>query len=114
MIVTLIVLLYLAYRAYMGYKTGFTRYIINLIFSALVFMIAIFTQNPLGNWLYSEITGHQIQTNLTVETNLMIFRFIAFFIVLFVGREIVKIFKSWLPSQNPHATSVGRDRKSVV
>jgi len=114
MIVTLIVLLYLAYRAYMGYKTGFTRYIINLIFSALVFMIAIFTQNPLGNWLYSEITGHQIQTNLTVETNLMIFRFIAFFIVLFVGREIVKIFKSWLPSQNPHATSVGSMLNGVL
>lgn len=44
MIVTLIVLAYLAYKTYTGYKTGFTRYIIGLICSAIVFMVAIFAQ----------------------------------------------------------------------
>ena len=41
MIVTLIVLAHLAYKTYLGYKTGFTRYIIGLICSAIVFMVAI-------------------------------------------------------------------------
>ena len=42
MIVTLIVLAYLAYKTYLGYKTGFTRYIIGLICSAIVFMVNIY------------------------------------------------------------------------
>ena len=66
MIVTLIVLAYLVWQAYQGYKPGFTRYIVNLVFAAIVFMIAIFMQNPLGNWLYTEFTGQHIQTNLTL------------------------------------------------
>lgn len=107
MIVTLLVILYLIWQAYKGYKTGFTRYIINLVFGAIVFMIAIFLQNPLGNWLYREVSGQQIQTNMTTEVNLMIARFAAFFIILFVGRMIVKIFKSWIPNKNPHATNLG-------
>lgn len=114
MIVTLIVLAYLAWQAYKGYKTGFTRYVINLIFAAIVFMIAIFMQNPLGNWLYTEFTGHAIQTNLTTETNLMLYRFLAFFIILFVGRMVVKIFKSWIPNKNPHATNLGGILDSVL
>lgn len=114
MIVTLIVLAYLVWQAYNGYKTGFTRYIINLIFAAIVFMVAIFLQNPFGNWLYIQFTGHQIQTNLTTETNLMIFRFLAFFIILFVGRMVVKIFKSWIPAKNPHATNLGSLLDSVL
>lgn len=107
MIVTLLVILYLIWQAYKGYQTGFTRYIINLVFGAIVFMIAIFLQNPLGNWLYSQVSGQQIQTNMTTEVNLMIARFAAFFIILFVGRMIVKIFKSWIPTKNPHATNLG-------
>lgn len=114
MIVTLIVLAYLAWQAYRGYRTGFTRYIINLIFSAIVFIIAIFMQNSLGNWLYTEFTGHQIQTNLTTETNLMLYRFLAFFIILFVGRMLIKIFKSWLPMKNPHATNLGSVLDNVL
>ncbi|MBU3828816.1 MAG: CvpA family protein [Candidatus Lactobacillus pullistercoris] len=114
MIVTLIVLAYLVWQAYQGYKTGFTRYIVNLVFAAIVFMIAIFMQNPLGNWLYTEFTGQHIQTNLTTEVNLMFARFIAFFIILFIGRMIVKIFKSWIPSKNPHATNLGSLLDSVL
>lgn len=114
MIVTLIVLLYLAWETYNGYKTGFTRYIINLIFAALVFMIAIFFQNPLGNWMYSQFTGQQIKANLTIETSLMLFRFAAFFIILFLGRQVVQIFKSWIPSKNPNATNVGSVLDSVL
>lgn len=114
MIVTLIVLIYLIWQAYKGYRTGFMRYIVNLIFAAIVFMIAIFMQNPLGNWLYTQFTGHQIQTQLTTETSLMLYRFLAFFIILFVGRMIVKIFKSWIPARNPHATNLGGILDSVL
>lgn len=114
MIITLIVLAYLAWQAFNGYKTGFTRYIINLIFGAIVFMVAIFLQNPFGNWLYIQFTGHQIQTNLTTETNLMIFRFLAFFIILFIGRMVVKMFKSWIPAKSPHATNIGSVLDSVL
>lgn len=114
MIVTLIVLAYLIWQAYKGYRTGFTRYIINLIFAAIVFMVAIFLQNPLGNWLYIQFTGHQIQTNMTTEVNLMIARFAAFFIILFIGRMIVKIFKGWIPNKNPHATNLGSLLDSVL
>ncbi|CCI84342.1 CvpA family protein [Lactobacillus pasteurii DSM 23907 = CRBIP 24.76] len=114
MIVTLIVLAYLALQAYKGFQTGFTRYIVNLVFGAIVFIIAIFFQNDLGNWLYSEISGQQIQTNLTTQTDLMLYRFAAFFIILFVGRMVVKIFKSWMPSKNPHSTSLGSILDSVL
>lgn len=114
MIVTLIVLAYLIWQAYKGYKTGFTRYIINLIFAAIVFMIAIFMQNPFGNWLYTQFSGRQIATNTTTEVNLMIARFAAFFIILFVGRMIVKLFKSWIPTKNPHATNLGSLLDSVL
>lgn len=114
MIVTLIVLAYLAWQAYKGYRTGFTRYIVNLIFGAIVFMIAIFMQNPFGNWLYTQFTGHQGATGLTTEANLMIARFAAFFIILFIGRMIVKLFKSWIPTKNPHATNLGSLLDSVL
>ena len=62
MIVTLIVLAYLTLKTYKGFQTGFTRLIINLIFAAIVFITAILFQNPVGNWLYSQITGQNIQT----------------------------------------------------
>lgn len=114
MIVTLIVLTYLAWQAYKGYKTGFMHYIISLIFGTIVFMIAIFLQNPFGNWLYTQFSGHQIATNTTTEINLMIARFAAFFIILFVGRMVVKLFKSWIPSKNPHATNLGSLLDSVL
>ncbi|KRL90957.1 CvpA family protein [Lactobacillus kalixensis] len=114
MIVTLIVLAYLAWQAYQGYKTGFTRYVVNLIFSAIVFMIAIFFQNPLGNWLYAQFTGRQINTNLTTDVSLMIARFLAFFIILFIGRMIIKIVKGWMPTRNPHSTSLGSLLDSVL
>lgn len=114
MVVTLITLVYLAWQAYNGYKTGFTRYVVNLIFSAIVFMTAIFFQNPLGNWLYTEFTGEQIQTNLTTEITLMIARFAAFFIILFIGQMIIKVIKSWLPTRDPHSTSLGSILDSVL
>lgn len=107
MIVTLIVLVYLALKTYKGYQTGFTKLIINLIFAAVVFIAAILFQNPVGNWLYSQITGQNIQTSLTSSTNLMIFRFLAFFIILFVGKWLIKIVKGWFPSKKPHSTSFG-------
>lgn len=107
MVVTLIVLAYLAYKAYTGYKTGFTRYIIGLICSAIVFMVAIFMQNPFGNWLYTQVTGEMIRSNSTTNVELMIARFAAFFIIFFVGKMIMKIFKSWIPDKNPHATNLG-------
>ena len=114
MIVTLIVLAYLAYKTYTGYKTGFTRYIIGLICSAIVFMIAIFAQNPLGNWLYTQFTGEMIRSNATNNVELMIARFVAFFLVFFVGKMIMKIFKNWIPAKNPHATNVGSILDNVL
>lgn len=107
MVVTLIVLAYLAYKAYTGYKTGFTRYIIGLICSAIVFMVAIFMQNPFGDWLYTQITGEMIKSTSTTNVELMIARFAAFFIIFFVGKMIMKIFKGWIPAKNPHATNLG-------
>lgn len=114
MIVTLIVLAYLAYKTYTGYKTGFTRYIIGLICSAIVFMIAIFAQNPLGNWLYTQFTGEMIRSNATNNVELMIARLVAFFLVFFVGKMIMKIFKNWIPAKNPHATNVGSILDNVL
>ncbi|GMM20626.1 CvpA family protein [Lactobacillus amylovorus] len=114
MIVTLIVLAYLAYKTYTGYKTGFTRYIIGLICSAIVFMVAIFAQNPLGNWLYTQFTGEMIRSNATNNVELMIARFVAFFLVFFVGKMIMKIFKNWIPAKNPHATNVGSILDNVL
>lgn len=114
MIITLIVLAYLIRKTYKGYQTGFTKLIINLIFAAIVFIAAIFFQNPVGNWLYAQITGRSIQTTLTASDNLMLFRFLAFFIILFIGKIVIKIFKSWLPNKNPHTSSFGNILDSVL
>lgn len=114
MVVTLIVLAYLAYQAYTGYKTGFTRYIIGLICSAIVFMVAIFMQNPFGNWLYTQFTGEMIGNNSTNNVELMIARFAAFFIIFFIGKMVMKIFKNWIPAKNPNATSLDSLLDSVL
>lgn len=114
MVVTLIVLAYLAYQAYSGYKTGFTRYIIGLICSAIVFMVAIIMQNPFGNWLYMQFTGQLIKSNSTTNVELMLARFAAFFIIFFVGKMIMKIFKNWIPAKNPNATNLGSLLDSVL
>ena len=107
MIITLIVLAYLAWKTYKGYQTGFTKLIVNLVFAAIVFIAAILFQNPVGNWLYTKITGQSLATTLTPGVNLMLARFFAFFIILFVGKMLTKIVKSWFPSKNPHSTSFG-------
>lgn len=99
MIVTLLVLIYLGYESYKGYKIGFTKRIVNLIFSAIVFILAIMLQNPLGNWLYSQFTAKAVTTNLTSQTDLMLYRFLAFFILFFIGKMIMKIFKKWVPEK---------------
>ncbi|BDR59951.1 CvpA family protein [Lactobacillus xylocopicola] len=104
MIVTLIVIAYLTLKTYRGYQTGFTRLITNLIFAAIIFIAAILFQNPVGNFLYSQVTGQDVQTTLPSGTNLMIFRFLAFFVILFLGKMISKIFKSWLPARKPRSS----------
>lgn len=101
MLVTILVLLYLGYQTYKGYQIGFSRRIINLIFGAIVFAIAILGQNGLGNLLYSKFSSPSATTtNAALDT--MIYRFVAFFIIWFIGRQIVKIFKRWLPKKNPN------------
>lgn len=114
MIITLIVLAYLALKTYRGYQTGFTKLIINLVFSAIVFVAAIIFQNPFGNWLFAQFTGQSSQSNLSPNASLMIFRFLAFFIILFVGKMIVKILKSWFPNNNPHSSSFGKLLNGVL
>lgn len=114
MIVTLIVLAYLAWKTYNGYKTGFTRYIIGLICSAIVFMVAIFLQNPFGNWLYMQFTGQTSTASTTTNINLMLARFAAFFIIFFVGKMIMNIFKGWIPAKNPHSTNLGNILDNVL
>jgi uncharacterized protein YacL len=99
MIITILVLLYLAWETYKGYQIGFTKRIVNLTFSAIVFILAIMLQNPFGNWLYTQFTAKVITNNLTNQTDLMLYRFLAFFILFFVGKMIIKIFKKWVPER---------------
>lgn len=100
MIVTLFVLLYLGYQTYKGYKVGFSRRIVNLIFAAIIFAIAILGQNALGNWLYSQFSGQVPSAGAQIDV--MLYRFLAFFIIWFIGKMVVKIFKKWLPAKDPN------------
>ena len=102
MIITLLVLLYLAWQTYRGYQIGFTRRIINLVLSAIIFIIAILVQNSLGNWLYQQFAT-QASTH-SGSMDLMIYRFAAFFLLMFVLKQFVKIFKMWLPVQKARTT----------
>lgn len=102
MIITILVLIYLGYETYSGYQIGFAQRIINMVFSAIVFAAAILGQNPLGNWLYTQFSGQVIPTSGNVTLELMAYRFFAFFIVWFIGKTIVKIFKNWLPKRDPN------------
>lgn len=99
MIVTLLVLLYLGYQTYKGFNIGFSRRIVNLIFAAIIFAVAILGQNALGNWLYQQFSS-QASTNAGSQIDVMLYRFLAFFIIWFIGKMVVKIFKGWLPEKD--------------
>ncbi|WP_297817761.1 CvpA family protein [uncultured Lactobacillus sp.] len=107
MIVTLLVLLYLGYQTYKGYKLGFSRRIINLIFAAIIFAAAILGQNNLGNWFYTQFSGSVVPTSGNTPLELMGYRFLAFFIIFFIGKMIVKIIKGWLPTKDPNKKGFG-------
>lgn len=98
MILTLLVLLYIGWETYKGYQTGFTRRIVNLVFAAIVLMVAIFGQNILGNVLYQHFAGQASTSSQAMD--LMIYRFIAFFIIMFIGRLLVKFLKKGLPAES--------------
>lgn len=98
MIVTLLILLYIGWEGYKGYQTGFTRRIVNLVFAAIVLMVAVFGQNLLGSFLYQQFSG-QASTN-SQSMDLMIYRFVAFFILMFIGRQLVKLLKKGLPAES--------------
>lgn len=98
MILTLLVLLYIGWETYKGYQTGFTRRIVNLVFAAIVLMVAIFGQNLLGNALYQHFAGQASTSSQSMD--LMIYRFIAFFIIMLIGRLIVKFLKKGLPEES--------------
>lgn len=100
MIVSLIVILYLAWQTYKGYQTGFTRKIVNLILSAIIFVIAIIFQNPVGNLLYTQFTGASAQATNGSEIMIILYRFAAFFVIFFIGRFLLRFVKSWLPQRD--------------
>lgn len=114
MIITILVLLYLGYETYSGYKAGFAQRIINMIFSALVFAAAILGQNPLGNWLYEQFSGQVIPTSGNIPLELMGYRFFAFFVIWLIGKNIVKIFKKWLPKRDSSKNDLGTLLDSVL
>lgn len=104
MIVSILTLLYLGMQTYKGFMVGFTRKIVNLILSAIIFVIAIIFQNPLGTFLFTQFTGQtQLNTAANIATvnqgELIAYKFAAFFIIFFVGRFIIKIFKRWIPEK---------------
>lgn len=102
MILTLLVLAYLIYQTYKGYQVGFSKRIVNLIFAGIVFMLAIMLQNPIGNFIYQEVTGMSAKaasSGTNTAFSLQLYRFAAFFVLLYVLKQVSKIFKSWMPEQ---------------
>ncbi len=101
-VITLLVITYLVYQTYKGYNVGFSKRIINLIFAGVVFMIAIMLQNPIGNMIYKQAVGEAgISAALSIRNELILqgCRFAAFFVLLFVGKQLSKIVKGWLPER---------------
>lgn len=104
MLLVIFVILYLAWQTYKGYQVGFSKRIVNLIFAGIVFMIAIMLQNPVGNLVYKLFIGQSNTASAVASANsslaLQICRFGAFFVLLFVLKQVTKIFKNWLPEQS--------------
>lgn len=113
MIITIFVLLYLALRLYRGYHIGFVGLILNLIFGAVVFILAIMLQNPVGNWLYQQF-GSSIMTELPAETSLMLYRFVAFFVLVFILQQIMRLIRHSLPLAHRRGTAVGTSLNRVT
>ena len=104
MLLVIFVIFYLAWQTYKGYQVGFSKRIVNLIFAGIVFMIAIMLQNPVGNLVYKLFIGQSNTASAVASANsslaLQICRFGAFFVLLFVLKQVTKIFKNWLPEQS--------------
>lgn len=105
MVVTLLVLLYLGWETYRGYQVGFTKRIVNLVFAAIVFTAAILGQNPLGQLLYNQFSSRA--STASQEIDLMLYRFAAFFIIFFIGRLLVRIFKRYMPDRKGRQNFAG-------
>lgn len=105
MIVTLLVLLYLGWETYRGYQVGFTKRIVNLVFAAIVFMAAILGQNPIGQLLYNQFSTKA--STASQELDLMLYRFLAFFLIFFIGHYLVKLFKKHMPEKKERQNFAG-------
>lgn len=100
MIILLLVLAYLIYQTKKGFQIGFAQRIINLVFSAIIFSIAVIFQNPLGDWLFMEFSNKTLNLNSTNNSSdLILYHFIGFFIILFIGKIIKRFIKKRLPKR---------------
>lgn len=114
MIVTLIVILYLSYQTYKGYQLGFAQRVINMIFGAIVFAAAILGQNSLGNWFYQQFSGKVVPTTGNISLEIIGYRFLAFFVIWFIGKMILKICKGWLPKRDRTKKGIGNLLDNVL
>ena len=114
MIVTLIVILYLGYQTYKGYQLGFAQRVINMIFGAIVFAAAILGQNSLGNWFYQQFSGKVVPTTGNISLEIIGYRFLAFFVIWFIGKMILKICKGWLPKRDRTKKGIGNLLDNVL
>ena len=100
MIILILVLAYLSYQTNKGFQIGFAQRIINLVFSAIIFSIAVIFQNPLGDWLFMEFSNKTPNLNSTNNSSdLILYHFIGFFIILFIGKIIKRFIKKRLPKR---------------
>lgn len=113
MIITILVLLYLAMRAVKGYHTGFISMIVGLIFSGIAFILAIMLQNPVGNWVYQQL---KTSATLSLESSLelMICRFVAFFVLFFILKRVMRLIRKMLPFQHSQSSNLGHTLNSVL
>ena len=100
MIILILVLAYLSYQTNKGFQIGFAQRIINLVFSAIIFSIAVIFQNPLGDWLFMEFSNKTPNLNSTNNSSdLILYHFIGGFIILFIVKIIKRFIKKRLPKR---------------
>ncbi len=96
MVVTILVVLFLISQVIAGYRIGFSRRIFRLVGLAVTFFAAVMFNEPFSNWLRNNFSH-----TATMEASLfdqLLYKFLAFIIILIIGRILVRLLMSIFPA----------------
>lgn len=98
MFLSIIIILLLLVSTISGYRLGFTKRIVNLIGFGFTLVAASMFNPDFGNWIMTDIMQKPMVEATDIDK--MFYRFIAFFIIMLVGKLIVRMITRLVPTSS--------------